>query len=355
MIISSDADWRSVEAVARKNIKLNIITLSLYRFWARTNLRKFLWSSTRIDDEPLEYSGTGDELFRGFWIALLLIFGPLWFFEKGMTFVMPIFLTGLITSIVYTLGMAIIGIGIWRARAYLLSRTKWRAISFSLNKGALSFGFAFLGHAILLVLTLGWWLPEMRMRVASRIWNNTKWGNLKFTFDRNLSHENVYGSFAIGWLGTIFLYYNLTLTVGKLFYNNELHLLSSPAFAAILGYAFSASIWVIFTLCFSSYRAAILRKIISCIEIGGIKLTITINDTELLYIIFKNAILNSLTFGLATPYTVTRYWEYISRNIHLDTTSDELESALRLPNETNGKAEGVADAFELPFFDMSPV
>lgn len=36
-----------------RNQLLNLLTFRLYRFWARTNLRRALWSAVAIDGEPL--------------------------------------------------------------------------------------------------------------------------------------------------------------------------------------------------------------------------------------------------------------------------------------------------------------
>src|SRR6185295_10262910 len=56
---------------------LRILTLGVYHFWGKTEVRQRIWSAVRIDGEPLEYRGTGGELFRGFLIVFLLILLPL--------------------------------------------------------------------------------------------------------------------------------------------------------------------------------------------------------------------------------------------------------------------------------------
>src|SRR5918995_781358 len=49
-----------------KNLLLNIITLSIYRFWGKTNIRRYAWSHTSLQDQRFEYTGRGGELFVGF-------------------------------------------------------------------------------------------------------------------------------------------------------------------------------------------------------------------------------------------------------------------------------------------------
>ncbi len=53
------------------NFLLNLVTLTIYRFWAKTNVRKHIWSCVHINGQPLEYTGRGLELFMG----ALIVFG----------------------------------------------------------------------------------------------------------------------------------------------------------------------------------------------------------------------------------------------------------------------------------------
>src|SRR5690242_2546648 len=53
-----------------KNLLLNIITLSIYRFWGKTNLRRYAWSHMSLQDHRFEYTGRGGELFVGFLIVI---------------------------------------------------------------------------------------------------------------------------------------------------------------------------------------------------------------------------------------------------------------------------------------------
>src|SRR5438105_4994416 len=56
---------------------LRILTLGVYHFWGKTEVRQRIWSAVRIDGEPLDYRGTGAELFRGFLIVFCLLLLPM--------------------------------------------------------------------------------------------------------------------------------------------------------------------------------------------------------------------------------------------------------------------------------------
>ena len=49
---------------------LTLVTLGIYRFWGKTRIRKYIWSSTVGDGDAFEYTGTGLEKFLGFLVAV---------------------------------------------------------------------------------------------------------------------------------------------------------------------------------------------------------------------------------------------------------------------------------------------
>ena len=65
--------WQEFARIAFPNLLLSIVTLGIYRFWATTREREYLWSKTQFIDERLEWTGRGIELFIGFLMAFFLI------------------------------------------------------------------------------------------------------------------------------------------------------------------------------------------------------------------------------------------------------------------------------------------
>ncbi|MGI9462570.1 MAG: DUF898 family protein, partial [Aestuariivirgaceae bacterium] len=63
--------WLSI-----KNFLLTLVTLTIYRFWGKTHVRRHIWSNVAINGEALEYTGTGKELFFGFLLVFGLFFMP---------------------------------------------------------------------------------------------------------------------------------------------------------------------------------------------------------------------------------------------------------------------------------------
>ena len=56
------------------NTLLTIVTLGVYYFWAKTRLRRYLFSQTEIEGDRFAYHGTGRELLLGT-LKAVLVFG----------------------------------------------------------------------------------------------------------------------------------------------------------------------------------------------------------------------------------------------------------------------------------------
>lgn len=73
-LLSYDGKTGKIFGIWIKNFFLSLITLGIYRAWAKTNMRKYTFSSFQIDGSRLEYSGKGGELFKGFVVVALFYF-----------------------------------------------------------------------------------------------------------------------------------------------------------------------------------------------------------------------------------------------------------------------------------------
>ncbi|MFM7304801.1 MAG: DUF898 family protein, partial [Alphaproteobacteria bacterium] len=62
-----------LERLVLRNLGLNLVTLWFYRFWAKTRWRRHIWSNISLLGDPVEYTGTGAEMFKGFLIALAVL------------------------------------------------------------------------------------------------------------------------------------------------------------------------------------------------------------------------------------------------------------------------------------------
>ena len=70
-------DTEAFRALSLRGALLAVPTLTLHRFWGRSETRRWLWDATDLGGDPLDYGGSGGELLAGFLIKWLVIGGCL--------------------------------------------------------------------------------------------------------------------------------------------------------------------------------------------------------------------------------------------------------------------------------------
>lgn len=171
---------------------LSLITLGIYRFWAKTRLRKYFWANTRIGGDGFEYTGTGLEKFLGFLVAVVVLAVylaavQLILFQFGLYFVFQPRTEAEILMQVAVLYLSLFAIlpllffAQYRSRRYKLARTRFRGIRFGIQKQAAGYVLRSIGYLLLTILTLGLLLPLMTYRLEAYMTNRSWYGDTKFT------------------------------------------------------------------------------------------------------------------------------------------------------------------------------
>ncbi|PIB23310.1 hypothetical protein BFP76_09720 [Amylibacter kogurei] len=182
--------------LAIKTTLLTLITLGIYRFWARTRLRNYFWSCVAPDGQPLEYDGKGLEKFLGFLIAVAVLAIYLGILQLLLTFAGMSLFTAVddtadelqqlaVTYIAFAALLPLIFYAQYRARRYKLSRTRWRGIRFGMDKGAWGYALRGIGYTILSILTLGILWPLQTFRLETYKTDRTWYGDVKFEQNGN--------------------------------------------------------------------------------------------------------------------------------------------------------------------------
>lgn len=164
---------------------LTLITLGIYRFWAKTKLRRYLWSTVEYDGDRFEYHGTAKELFLGFLIALAVLL-PLGIGDtilKTMVFAEGDYpaLAGLYAFVFLFVVMFLFQFALYRMRRYQLTRTSWRSVHFGLDGSAAGFALHSVLWLALVGFTGGLAYPWMQAWQTRRIVDNARVGNLSFS------------------------------------------------------------------------------------------------------------------------------------------------------------------------------
>lgn len=177
--------------LALKTGLLTLITLGIYRFWAKARIRRYLWSATAPGGNPFEYTGTGLEKFLGFLFAVVILAVYLGLFQILLFFVgLSVFSGGdseedIIRQIAATYLTAFATLPLlyyaqYRGRRYLLSRTRWRGVRFGAEKGAWGYVWRALGYTLLSIMSLGILIPLQTFKLEKYMYDRTWYGDARF-------------------------------------------------------------------------------------------------------------------------------------------------------------------------------
>jgi uncharacterized membrane protein YjgN (DUF898 family) len=364
------AGFWELASLAARNAGLGLITLTLFRFWARTSMRRRLWARTWLLGDPLEYTGTGGELVRGFLISLPTFFLPALFAINLAPLAFDRATAALIAFCFYCVAVPLIAAGRFWMRRYQLSRTRWRGIRLSLDGSGWSFAFASTGWTMLQVVTLGWYTPAARLNRARLMWRQTKFGDQSFRFGQagEKPLEGLYGPFAIGWFGTpigffvgAFIGAIVGGIVGALIlaalkslgvYESEItreQLGSLPMVAYVVYSVFVLAFAIAFAaLAWTPYNAAAMRRIAESIELDTARFRLKLDSGGLMLTTIACALVFILSLGFLAPLAGALYMRYITNRLEMIGQPRFAEIGQTV-SEGPTSAEGTIDAFDLDF------
>ena len=183
--------WKPLFWLVLKTSFLTLITLGIYRFWAKTRIRKYIWSATSGGKDSFEYTGTGLEKFLGFLVAIVVLAIYLGIIQMLLLF----FGLSLMVDATTTAGQAAQAVAInitvfavlplilfaqYRARRYKMSRTRWRGVRFGMAGAAWGYVLRAVGHTLLTIITLGILLPRQTFYLEKYMADRTWYGNAQF-------------------------------------------------------------------------------------------------------------------------------------------------------------------------------
>lgn len=339
--------------VSLLNGLLRILTLGLYHFWGKTEVRRRIWSAVRIDGEPLEYRGTGGELLRGFLIVFGLVLIPL-----GLTsFAVTLFLgrsgtmRGSYELAAWALLLLLSGFGIHRARRYRLSRTRWRGIRAGLSGRSTPFAWTYLWTVALVPLTLGWILPWRMVRLQQALMNETRFGDKPFMFTGRAGP--LYKRFWLVWVSGVVLFFLAMGAVGAIVgyaaigAGRPRPVLSNSQVASIIAVIFGTLL--VFAMIRAWYSTRVLNYFAAQTTFQGAPFTLEATVPSLVWLTATNYLMRVLSLGFLSAVTEARSMRYIVDRLSLAGAVD-WGAVGQNADALLASGEGLAEAFNVDAF-----
>ena len=344
--ITHTSNLSSFLGLSLKNGLLNLVTLTLYRFWGKTEVRRRVWSHTTINGDPLEYTGRGMELFLGFLIATFAIGLPFLLVIFGAQLLGPA-VAAVIILPVYLVMFFLFGFGVFTAFRYMASRTLWRGVRWHLSGSPANYGLTYLGYTLLSAVTFGWFWPAAARRLSGELWGGLRFGDLPFQFDLDAARrEKVYGAYALGWVIVLVGYFAFVGTmVGMLAAVMPTDETTPPDIGALATiYIGLLAFAVVAAVAFAPYSAAALRSVAAGVRLGDATFRLDLKWTDMAWLTISNFVLVLVSLGLLMPFVQARTTRFLIQRLKADGSVD-LERVTQTADAGPRTAEGLADAF----------
>lgn len=349
LVFSTTLEPSRFLGLSLKNGLLNVITLTLYRFWGKTEVRHRVWKGVRLNGEAFEYTGRGVELFIGFLLAAVVLGVPFLavvFAVQFGAYWMSLFLLPMYIALPWLWGF-----GVFTAFRYMASRTTWRGIRFRLKGSAVNYGWLFLGIGLLDGITAGWFRPAGERMLAERIWDEVRFGDRRVRFRMGRSQrEGIYGPFAIGWIGSVIGFIVAIIIFGGVMAASGAFTNTAGGPAPEPGIEFTLMIYGVMLalspfalLIWAPYHAALLRSITAGVSVDNATFRLDVHALSLWWLTVSNLFLLLITLGFLMPWAQARTAQYLIKRLKSDGTA-----RLHLAQQTErgpGSGEGLADAF----------
>lgn len=330
-----NGNWRDFAPIAFTNLLLIIVTLGIYRFWAKTRERRYLWSRTDFIGDPLEWTGTGKELFIGFLMAVLLFGVPLILLQvaaqmlimRGMLGWAQLFGFGFTFGILY-----IVGVARFRALRYRLSRTRWHGIRGGSDDKGVLYGWSYVWKSVVGGFALGLMIPWSMIELWNQRWSSMSFGPTRF---EAVAEQGPLVRRLLLCYGAVILFIIFCFAVVAAM---PIAIVFLPLVGILLGFVLLASYYVLF-----------LRLAIGGLSLNRLDFRFTARSVDMVKLALGDLALLVLTLGIGFVFLSYRHWAFLIR--HLEASGEvELASLTQSTTEEPKQGEGLLDAFDVGAF-----
>jgi uncharacterized membrane protein YjgN (DUF898 family) len=306
------------------NLLLNIVTLGIWRFWGITRIRRYVWSRFSSAGSRFEYDGTGLQLFLGFLLAMLVIFG-LAVVDVVLTVMLRPYgkLPGVLPFVVFDLLLTVLALGApFSAQRYRLSHTVWRGVRGGMDGSMLAYGALSLRYNIYRALSLFQLAPWVSLRLFERRVNASFIGNQRF--DCHSKVGKLYLRFLLTFLGVVALgllvFGSVFVFAGPLVSQVEDAWRNPVSPATMRAYILTIiPAYIVFgfgaALISASYSAAFYRHVTSNTTLAGLRFGSEVSGVTVLMLGLGNAAILLFTLGLGMPIVIHRNARYFATNL----------------------------------------
>ena len=348
-----EGTWREFAPIAFTNLLLTIVTLGIYRFWATTRERQYLWSRSRFIDEHLEWTGLGKELFFGFLMVAVLFGIPVLVLQFVVEALMIQGYPGLGAALMVAMVLTIFylsGVARYRALRYRLGRTHWRGIRGGSYDPGFRYGLSYMWKYAVGYLAVGLMVPWAMVSLWNERWGHMSFGQLRFSGQADFSP--VMKRYLLFYLAPLILLIVGFLAIGAValgigaageFDRKEL---AWGALGGLIAIGFVA-FYLLWGLAYLFFYAKYLRVVIGEMRLGDdISFGFSATTKDWFRLILGDVGLVLVTLGVGWIFLSYRHWKFFITYVEAYGVIDP-DALMQSDTPMAKHGEGLLDAFDM--------
>ncbi|RDC61262.1 Inner membrane protein YjgN [Alteripontixanthobacter maritimus] len=341
--------WQEYAPIAFTNLLLTIVTLGIYRFWATARTRRYLWSRSRFVDEPLEWAGTGMELFIGALLVLGLIGLPFFLSSfatqalamRGYEAAAVLLQIAVLVAVFY-----LVGVAVFRGLRYRLSRTRWRGIRGGSDDAGFGYGFSYMWKTVAGYIPLGLAVPWSMTSLWNERWNTMSFGPHKF--EANAEYGNIFARYLLFYLAPfvfviLAILFGATGALAGFGVGGQDGGLGGTFFGIFLGVIFA---YLALGLIAMAFYAKYFREVVGSTRWHKLQFHFNASTMDWFKLLIGDILLVVFTLGIGAIFLTYRHWKFFM--IHMDASGEiVLDELTQSTTRTAGHGEGLLDSFDM--------
>ena len=319
-------------ALSVRHFALTLATLGFYYFWARAEARQALHRSIRIGGRSLDYSGTGQEGFVSFLLAMSVM-------AAVVSVFLALFTSASSAAAMNGLGffsefrwqrltitlplLFLLGSVVYRKRKHVLRRTWLGQQNFDLAGRPWSYAVHHFWSAFLIPLTLGWAAPWRANMLERRKVQEMRFGETTFRHVGDV--RPLYKAFAVLWFGGGVAYVATMLALGLTIGPDLLAALQTRSISPLM---YSGSIRTAafiagaglapLILLLLYYRAAWIEHQISSLAVSDVRLKLNLPRFRFALLMMRGAALKFVTLGAFAPLADAQMVRFVIAHVRTE-------------------------------------
>lgn len=332
--------WRDYMPIALSNLALSIVTLGIYRSWAKARERRYLWSNTLFIGDRLEWTGTGKEMFIGFLVAMAMVLPIFLFFQFGLqalTMRGHFLIAGIGFLAIYVAALYLFGFARFRSLRYRLTRSWWRGIRGGSDDPGFHYGWSAVWKPIVGAIPAGLLIPRSMVSLWNQRWNAMSFGpNM---FESGASSSGLVGRWILILLAPLLGMAVMVVVAGGAFMSGRtpdpaMLMLNVVVLYGLMGIAGIA------------YYAAYFREAVGGLGLGQLNFEFDASSKDWLVLFLGDIALVVGTLGIGIAFLGYRHWSFFIRHMGAAGVVD-VDALTQSTTHAPRGAEGLADAFDI--------